>query len=236
MLVNRNRWILMLFCFFSMVYACKEKKVAQATEPYKPTRSDYIIAVNQAFLTASDSAANRTRDAILNNSDKVAIKLDLKNQAYIDLFKSLGDSVKEEIIYTQLRAIAANSVDDLHIYCSNYLKLSKNDDLKNLLQRTVITRNFIFMKQFDLAKEIEQKCKKEFAGSRSDVFLREGKMLYEQYYNTKDSTVVSFANIARSTALFFINEMEKQEKIAKENYRLWNNKQAIDVMNYLEKN
>jgi hypothetical protein len=234
MLVNKKITIIIILSLF--VFACKNKKQIQTEEPYVPSRSDYIIAINKAFITACDSAANRTRDAILSKNEEIQIQLDHKNQEYIDLYKSLGDSVKEEIIYTQLRSIVAESVDDIHIECSRYLKILPNDDVKDLIDRNILVRKYVLMRQFQIANEIEQRCKKRFNGSRSDVFLREGKMLYQQYYNTRDSTPVSFAKIARSTSLYFIKELEKQEQIAKKNYRLWDNKQAIRLMNYLEEN
>lgn len=235
MLVNKLKVIsIVVLTLFSS--ACKEKAVVRVTEPYVPTRSDYIIAVNKAYLTAADSASNQTRLAIISEVKEIPITLDPKNQAYIDLYKALGDSVKEEIIYTQLKTILGDVVDDLQIPISQYLKIDQNTDLRDLLQRNILTRKYVFMKQFEIAQLIENKCMQSFQGSRADVLLRDGQTLYQQYYNTQDTATVSFSQMARSASLYFMKEMERQENIAKKNYRLWDNKQAVAVMQYLEKN
>ena len=232
MLKNKIILKLIVSVVLLLFYACGGKKVAETEEEYIPTRSDYVIAVNEAFLTAADSAAKRTQEAIWDQSE-LKIPLSSQVEKYLALSSSLGDTNQRTIVDAEIRQSLGRSLSKLPLELAAFLKIEKETDVKDLLARNMIAQKFLIMKSARISRILSEETLENFIGSTADLSLRKTNMLYNEYYNSDEKLNYDFKNTTDVVTYYFLETFKKEEDSAKLNYQLWDNKQGKLAMKYI---
>jgi len=226
--VNKKIVIIVLGLF--VLGSCKEKNTVK-TPVYAPDRSDFTIAANQAYLLICDSAAKQTARQI-QDSVSFSIQYDKITKSRFQLLNSLGKQGLVKAFNNQVRDLLTESVQDLHIPASDFMRITEHDVPQNLLKRKVLVQRYLEPKHDSLRQMVLRDVSAKYIGSRAQSIWKQNNMLYNQYYSVNESPGFEFNPIVNRAIILLVQNAAIQEDSIKANYANWENKPAAKAMRY----
>lgn len=231
--MNKKTTSTIVIVLAALIIGCKEKNKVQ-TAIFVPDRSDYIITASTTFITANDSAAKITARYILDEN-KFKINYDALAEQLFSIYKSLDRGAYVLAFDDQVRFITSEIIKDLHITTAGMMKVKESEFPLDFIQRNIMTQKYLEPNLDSIQRFIAANALKNFKGTRAEALWIDMIEMQNRYYNTSINPSFNFNTIARDAALQFTKNVKTQDDSAKKYYGLWQNKRAIETMDYLKK-